>query len=109
MLKKEKRTHLIKIRVTEKEFKIINKSKNKTFYNSISAFLRAIILKSLPKEVNKDLVKLKKDNYFLLLNISNNINQIALRLNKNQGSKNLLKKELDLLRSITKFLENIKL
>ena len=82
MSNKTKRTHSIQVRLSDEEYEAFNRKFNASGMKSRSDFFRKMIFQGYIVQFNendlKDLLKLAR-------NISNNINQIAVRANSGGG------------------------
>ena len=78
MVQKEKRQHLFQIRMTDSEMRQIRQRMERYGVNNLSAYIRAMALNGFM--IKLDLPEIR-ELIFLLRNMTNNLNQIAQRVN----------------------------
>lgn len=79
MAKRALRTNMLHFAVTDQELQAIEEKKNKAGIRNLSAFLRAMVLNGHITKL--DLPQLREITR-LLSNLTNNVNQIARRVNE---------------------------
>ncbi len=104
----EKRLKRINISFNSEEYTILNNNIEGTIYNNYSSFIRDIIFDKLPLETNlQHRINISK-YLFVLSKLSNNVNQIARKLNSHEQFS-LSKDDQELLSELSTFFKNVEL